>query len=89
VAGWAWDANQPNDPVLVEVLEGEQVVATTPADQFRPDLAAAGKGNGCHQFASPIPAALRDGHAHVLRARIAGAPADLNGSPREFTFKSP
>jgi len=48
INGWAWDANQPTAPVSVDIYSDGVLVATVPANQFRADLLAAGKGNGVH-----------------------------------------
>ena len=50
VTGWVWDAPHPalSLPVALEI-EGS-VVATTIADQYRPDLETAGIGDGRHGF---------------------------------------
>ncbi|RRB06636.1 putative Ig domain-containing protein [Larkinella rosea] len=80
--GWAWDRNKPNTPVMVDILDGETVIATLLADAFRQDLVDNGKGNGRHAFLWPIPDALKDGQPHSLRARITGNPFELKNAPK-------
>ncbi|RRB06404.1 FG-GAP-like repeat-containing protein [Larkinella rosea] len=80
--GWAWDRNKPNNPVIIDILDGVTVVATLSADVFRQDLLSAEKGNGRHAFFWPIPDALKEGLPHSLSARITGNPFVLKDSPK-------
>jgi hypothetical protein len=50
LAGWAWDANQPNAPLNVDIYDNGTLLAAIPAANFRQDLDNAGKGNGDHGF---------------------------------------
>ncbi|MBL6456704.1 hypothetical protein JMJ55_15315 [Belnapia sp. T6] len=52
--GWAWDAAHPGYRVKVELRLAGEVVATTVADNARPDLAKHGIGDGCHAFEFPL-----------------------------------
>ncbi|RYG53736.1 MAG: T9SS type A sorting domain-containing protein, partial [Chitinophagaceae bacterium] len=85
ISGWAWDANKPNTPVLVEILEGQNVVAFTTADIYRPDLKAAGKGNGMHAYAFLPPKSLMDNKAHTVSARVQGSTTVLKWTPKSMT----
>src|SRR5438270_928063 len=38
VYGWAWDANQPNTPINVDLYDSNTFIATVAANQFRQDL---------------------------------------------------
>ncbi|RCR67253.1 choice-of-anchor Q domain-containing protein [Larkinella punicea] len=80
--GWVWDRNKPNTAVSVDILDGTNVIASLPADQFRQDLLDAGKGNGKHAFFWSIPETLKDGLAHVLSARVTGNSFVLKDSPK-------
>ncbi|HXG91574.1 MAG TPA: hypothetical protein VNN73_04300 [Blastocatellia bacterium] len=82
IAGWAWDANQPNTPISVDIFDGNTLIATVLANQFRQDLLDAGKGNGAHGFVFPTPDSLKDGATHSIRVRIAGSSIDLTGTPK-------
>jgi autotransporter passenger strand-loop-strand repeat protein len=46
VSGWAFDATRPHTPVRLEILVDGSVVGEVVANFYRPDLAAAGKGDG-------------------------------------------
>jgi hypothetical protein len=86
--GWAWDAAHPNDPVKIEIYDGTALLATVTADLFRQDLVDARKGNGNHSFNYTLPAQLRDGKPHTIRARIAGTDVDLAHTSKAITCKN-
>jgi hypothetical protein len=69
VRGWVFDNADPDAPLMVEFLCGETVLGGGPADGFRADLLAAGKGNGRHAFLYQT-----DAMPGVLSARLAGKP---------------
>ncbi len=73
VAGWAWDANQPNSPINVDVYDGSTLIATVLAANFRQDLLNAGLGNGNHGFSFSTPPSLKTGTTHTLTLEIGGA----------------
>jgi hypothetical protein len=50
VRGWAYDPSRPHEHVAVEVSCGGRVLGETKANLYRPDLEAAGIGNGDHGF---------------------------------------
>lgn len=77
--GWAFSSLHPSQRQLVEIVEGERVVARGLADQFRQDLAPAGIGDGQHCFRLRVSFELCDGADHVLHARFAGSGHVLAG----------
>jgi D-alanine transfer protein len=85
ISGWAWDPDNPDRPVTVELLADGHLVLAVVADELRDDLAQAGKGNGRHGFDIPVPQSLGDGNAHKISVRIKGSSAELNDSPATFT----
>jgi hypothetical protein len=85
IIGWAWDANNPGQPVQVEVYSDGKVVATTSADEFRQDLLNVGKGNGRYGFSIAVPDDLKDGAKHSIRLKIRDSSFDLWETPRELT----
>jgi hypothetical protein len=92
IAGWAWDKNQPDSPIDVDIYEGDGVLtllATVPATQFRQDLLDAKVGDGRHGFSYPTPARLKDGKAHTIRVITSQGKVELDGSPKAVTLKSP
>lgn len=82
IKGWAWDSRRPNEPVSVELYDGATLIETVTANLFRSDLLAAGKGNGAHAFEYEVPAQLKDGKEHAIRAQIAGTRSALSGTPK-------
>jgi RHS repeat-associated protein len=88
LAGWAWDANQPNSPINVDLYDGPTLLATVLASTFRQDLKTAGIGNGNHGFSYPTPPALKTGTAHTLTPKIGGTATVIGGS-RTLTCAAP
>jgi Glycosyl transferases group 1/Hint domain len=81
LTGWAFDTAHPETAVALEVLDGDALVARVAANRFRPDLLAAGIGDGRHGFALPLPAALSPRAHHVLHVRRLVDGRALIGSP--------
>jgi hypothetical protein len=71
--GWAWDRSQPDRALTIELYDGDTLLKTVVADQFRQDLLAAHKGNGRHLFIDAPPPTLMDGKPHTIRAVVKGA----------------
>jgi hypothetical protein len=84
-AGWAWDGNQPNTPISVDVSVDGHFQATVLANQFRQDLLNAGIGNGDHGYQWSLPASFDDGAAHSVSVTISGTAQALSGSPKSVT----
>jgi hypothetical protein len=86
--GWAWDRNNPNTPINVNIYEGNSLLATVPANIFRQDLVNAGKGNGVHGFVYTFPPnQFKDGLKHPISVKFANSSTNLttnhlNLSPR-------
>ena len=72
--GWAWAPAEPERRLDIEILAGEQVIATVAAD--RPDPGA--KGDGRHGFVVDLSRLLRYG-PHEITVRAAGAAGPLPG----------
>jgi matrixin len=85
IAGWAWDRNQPNTPISVDIFDGTALIATVLANQSRPDLLAAGIGNGVHGYSFATPASLKNGQPHSIVVRFSGSPTGLSSSPKSIT----
>lgn len=81
ISGWAQDAADPDRPLVVELVEGGDVLARTVANLPRPDLRDAGLGSGDHGFSFATPERLFPFARHVVRVRAAGTDIDLPGSP--------
>jgi RHS repeat-associated protein len=87
LAGWVWDANQPNSPIDVDVYDGSTLIATFLAGAFRQDLFNAGIGNGDHGFFIPTPASVKTGAAHSVTIKIGGTQTVIG--TRSLTCASP
>ena len=86
ILGWAWDANQPNTAIDVDLFDGGVLLATVPANAFRQDLLNAGIGNGVHAFAYTPPFAVSS--SHTVTARPSGSALSLNGAPKSVACGS-
>lgn len=82
IAGWAWNPQQPETPIAVNIYADESLLVTLTANQLRPDLLDAHLGNGQHAFTSPLPAWLKDGKPHQIRVIVAGSDFDLANTPK-------
>jgi hypothetical protein len=89
IAGWAWDKDQPNSSIQVDIYDGVNLLATVPAFHFRKDLLDAGIGNGRHSFGFDIPLRLKDGKVHTIWVKINGTNTDLDRCPKTITLKPP
>jgi hypothetical protein len=87
IVGWAWNKDQPEAPVDIEILADELVIAKVSAQEFRQDLQTGGIGTGNHGFRVKTPLELQDGKLHIIRARLAGESIELKKSPRELICK--
>lgn len=87
ISGWAWNALAPNGQIRIRILEDGRPLMTLTADRPRPDLSAAGKGNGVHAFVSDAPAALKDGRSHSIAAQTDDSEFELPNSPQHVTCK--
>lgn len=87
IVGWAWDARRPDAPVNVEVLIDGVSQGQVTASEARPDLAAAGKGDGRHGFSLPTPQAAKDNRVHTVAVRFPDGGA-LANSPRTLQCSS-
>jgi hypothetical protein len=81
IRGWAWDPSQPDTAVTIELYEGDRLLKTTVAGQFRQDLLDARKGNGRHLFSESAPPEVRDGKPHAIRAVVKGTAFALRPLP--------
>ncbi len=85
VCGWAWNPAQPQDAVLVSVLVDGTLVCQGLANHHRPDLHAAGIGQGNHAFYLPLPESLTDGRSRTLTVTV-GDGQPLGGTPVHITL---
>ena len=74
VLGWCWYPNEPGAHVDLTILVDDQPVGTARAADFRPDLQAAGIGDGTHGFSYALSwSALADkGMVRITAREAAG-----------------
>lgn len=84
ITGWAIDQAHPNEPVELELTDGDALVMRFVAQMFRQDIADANLGSGCAGFDIALPMALAPDRPHVLRIRRASDQRELTGSPLEM-----
>jgi len=87
ISGWAWDTTRPNEPIDVDIYDGDTLLATVTADTVRQDLLNAGIGNGRHAFVYTPPASLNDGRTHTIRVKVSGTDVDLKNTPKQITYR--
>lgn len=71
IKGWAHDVCDVERSLVVELVEGDIVLARTSANIMRRDLADAGVGNGRYGFAFVLGEHLFPVARHRLRVRFA------------------
>ena len=81
VAGWVQDEEQPDAPLTLLILVDDALAGRILANRYRPDLAAAGIGDGRHGFRFDFPRSLSPGERHVVRVCREADGTDLAGSP--------
>lgn len=81
ISGWAWNPEDPEGVVLVEILDGDRVLATVRADKFRKDLQSLG-GRGNHAFGLNLDPSLLPDSVHTIRVLRLPDRIDLEGSPK-------
>lgn len=81
VSGWVWSPDLPsNTRQNVEILIDGALATTITANLNRPDVAAAGFGDGYYGFAWNYPTPMVGNHS--VAARVAGTTSNLFWSPR-------
>ena len=86
IFGWAWDSNQPNSAISVDIYDGTTKIATVLANEFRSDLTS--KGNGFHAFNFTTPSSLKNGQSHSITIKFAGSNLQLGDTPKTITCSS-
>ncbi len=84
--GWAFNHDQPDQPLQIEAVVDGAVVATGTASLYRQDLEAAGIGTGAHAFRLPLPEALCDDAPHDVSVRIVGTDVILPRTARSMVL---
>ena len=98
IGGWAYQSDIPSTPLAVHFYINKQSTGqtveflSTTAGGYRPDLAAAGYGDGYHAFQcamdwSDYPAGNYSVEAYAIGTH--GVNPQLDGSPKIFTVRAP
>jgi hypothetical protein len=69
IVGWAWDPRAPQKRIRLEVAEGLNRLAVVAADEYRPELARLGCGDGHHGFRVVLRQDLLSEGSHILTIR--------------------
>ncbi len=85
IKGWAWDPTEPEKPIALELLDGDNLLATVLASEYRADLLDAGIGDGRHGFTIGFSETLLPLARHTLHLRPVGARTELPSFPLELT----
>src|SRR5439155_343476 len=87
MSGWAWNSQQPDTPINVDIYSDGVLLTSVPANQFRQDLRNAGIGNGVHGYSLATPNSLKNlaTQTHSVALHFPGTTLDLNGSPWALT----
>ena len=80
VSGWCHASEPFMPPVELELVEGDQVLATAVAAQWRNDLEDLRQGDGRCGFRIAPPDRLYDGEEHQLRLRLPGGEPLMQGT---------
>jgi len=81
VIGWAWNANQPDEAVYLDLLIDGQLGSRILADKYREDLKKKNFGTCRHGFSIILPDRLKDNRVHTVRFRVSSSDFELKGSP--------
>lgn len=85
ITGWVWNPGNPGERIVLELSDGDSVLATVLATEYREDLEAAGIGDGRHGFSMTFTETLLPQARHVLHLRPVGSEADLPSFPLVLT----
>ncbi|MBB6511149.1 spore maturation protein CgeB/GT2 family glycosyltransferase [Rhizobium soli] len=84
VYGWAWDANNPNNSIKLNMYIDHEFISTSTARILRADLVKAGKGTGKYGYNFEIPERFFDGTTHNINILIATTKQDARNSPKSI-----
>jgi len=85
IKGWIWDPTEPEKRVALDLLDGDNLLATVLASEYRVDLEDAGIGDGRHGFTIGFSETLLPFARHTLHLRPVGSAVELPSFPLELT----
>jgi hypothetical protein len=87
IEGWAFEPGDPDARVSLTILVNGAEIGRVVADRHRPDLEAAGVGDGAHGFSFHLPAGFAHHRSHEIEVwrtadwtRLPGSPARLEAT---------
>jgi hypothetical protein len=87
IEGWALEPGDPEARVALSILANGAEIGRVVADRRRPDLEAAGVGDGAHGFQFHLPRGFAPDRPHEIEiwrtrdwTRLPGAPARLEAA---------
>ncbi len=87
IKGWGVDHSEPNAPIVVSAMYGDEIVAKVVADLKDAKLSKKlGKANCHHGFSLTLPKNLGDGKKRNIKLVVSPWGFDLLGSPVECKF---
>lgn len=86
IIGWCKPLGNSTPRAIIEIYEGDMLIASTLADQFRQDLLVLG-GDGYHAFRCALP--LGFSHRHPQFVRICAGPNHQPLTPMPIEIPSP
>ena len=88
ISGYAYDNDEPDSTIYVNIYADFKLIATVPADRFRRDLSFAGWANPYHGFLFPTPDWLKDGKTHQITVTFTDTGIGLSGNPKFIACNS-
>lgn len=88
IDGWAWNSENPDMPIMLEIFDKDNLISRVNANKFRLDLYFAKLGNGEHGFSFAIPASLMDDNDHTISVKYENSGQHLQGSPLIIHIKA-
>jgi len=88
ISGWAWDPNNPNGTVNVDIYDGNTLIGTTSANMYREDLLNA-LASPLHGFSFLTPASLKNGAVHTINVKFSGINTLLSNTGRAIQSSLP
>ena len=81
ITGWAVDTIRMGEAVALQVVNNGGLIGRVVANLRRPDLAAAGYGDGRHGFEVLFPTPLSSSERHLIQIKSESLGTELHGSP--------
>ena len=88
ISGIAYDDNEREVTISVDIYADGVYVTTVPANRFRRELFDAGWLNPNHGFLLLTPSSLKDGKIHSITANFSGTGIGLFGNPKFIACNS-